>query len=232
MSHSLGKDDTVRAGWRVRGETGLQPPHGNPTPHSWACSPGPPRRGRLAPGLTGPEHEALQIPLRFKLLCDMDGLPALQEATKPWRCPAGLLSITKGVAKPLLPGPSPQGCKPCAPLCQTRLIPGVRPWYRDALLHPKLLGPSVRTHPVRDAFQAPPDLDPDPDPDTDPGLTHPLHSSSIPAVSTDPTQAAPVTALALSQGDPKGPPWPGPPRQEREWGAIPEAGFPGPRWWT
>ena len=117
MSHSLGKDDTVRAGWRVRGETGLQPPHGSPRPHSWVCSPGPPRRGRLAPGLTGPEHEALQIPLRFKLLCDMDGLPALQEATKPWRCPAGLLSITKGVAKPLLPGPSPRGCKPCAPLC-------------------------------------------------------------------------------------------------------------------
>lgn len=111
---------------------------------------------------------------------------------------------------------------------QTRLIPGVRPWYRGTLLHPKLLGPSVRTHPVRDAFQAPPD----PDPDTDPGLMHLLHSSSIPAVSTDPTQAAPITALALSQGDPKGPPWPGPARQEREWGAIPEAGLPSSGWRT
>lgn len=28
------------------------------------------------PGLTLPEHEALQIPVRFKLLFDMDGLPS------------------------------------------------------------------------------------------------------------------------------------------------------------
>lgn len=93
------------------------------------------------------------------------------------------------------------------PSAQTRLIPGVRPWYRGTLPHPKLLGPSVRTHPVRDAFQAPPDPDPDPDPDTDPGLMHLLHSSSIPAVSTDPTRqppSLPWRCHRLTLRDPRG----------------------------
>lgn len=67
-------------------------------------------------------------------------------------------------------------------------------------------------------FQAPPD------PKPNPGLVLP-HSSSIPAVSTDPQPGSPVHCPGCPRGDPKGCPWPGLPRQEREWGAILSRGY-------
>ena len=137
MPHSLGKDVTVRAGWRVRGGMGLQPPHGDPAPCSWTCSPGPPWRGCLAPGLTLPEHEALQIPVRFKLLSDMDGLPS-PSRRQPGPGADQLVSCPSPRAWPTPSSPvQPHGIAGSGPSsAQTCLILGVRPWHGGTLPHP------------------------------------------------------------------------------------------------